>query len=159
PLDIFTIGRYLDQIATALEYGHEHAVLHESLSVDCIFIRLDGQLVVADFGVRKLLEPNRSDAVPSLMKDMADISAPEQLLGKPSSTATDVYALGAVLYHLLTGSPVFVGRTYEDLAQQHLFGSVPPLRRWRSDLPAGLYSIIARALAKDPVQRFHQPGM
>ncbi|HEY6284880.1 MAG TPA: protein kinase, partial [Ktedonobacteraceae bacterium] len=59
PLDVFTIGRYLDQIATALEYGHEHAVLHESLSVDCIFIRLDGQLVVADFGVRKLLESDR----------------------------------------------------------------------------------------------------
>jgi serine/threonine protein kinase len=159
PLDIFTIGRYLDQIATALEYGHEHAVLHGSLSVDCIFIRLDGQLVVADFGVRELLEPDRSGAVQSLVKDVREISAPEQLLGKPSSPATDVYALGAVLYHLLTGSPVFVGSTYEDLAQQHLYGSVPPLSRWRSDLPAGLYSIIARALAKDPVQRFHQPGM
>jgi serine/threonine protein kinase len=159
PLDVFTIGRYLDQIATALEYGHEHAVLHGNLSVDCIFIRLDGQLVVADFGVRKLLEANRPGAEQSLMKDMGDISAPEQLLGKPSSPATDVYALGAVLYHLLTGSPVFIGSTYEELAQQHLYASVPPLSRWRSDLPAGLYSIIARALAKEPVQRFHQPGM
>lgn len=158
PLDVFTIGRYLDQIATALEYGHEHAVIHENLSVDCIFIRLDGQLVVADFGVRKLLKPNRPDAEQSLTKDVSDISAPEQLLGKPSSPATDVYALGGVLYHLLTGSPVFVGSTYEELAQQHLYASVPPLSRWRSDLPAGLFSIIARALAKDPAQRFHQPG-
>src|SRR5689334_17526015 len=61
-LDVFTIGRYLDQIATALEYGHEHAVLHESLAVDCAFIRLDGQLVVADFGVRKLLESDKQNA-------------------------------------------------------------------------------------------------
>ncbi len=159
PLDVFTIGRYLDQIATALEYGQEHAVLHESLSVDCIFIRLDGQLVVADFGVRKLLEPDRSGAEQNLIKGMSDVSAPEQLLGKPSSPATDVYALGAVLYHLLTGAPVFVGSSYEELAQQHLYASVPPLSRWRNDLPAGLYSIIARALAKDPVQRFHQPGL
>jgi len=158
PLDVFTIGRYLDQIATALEYGHEHAVLHESLSVDCIFIRLDGQLVVADFGVRKLLESDRQDTEQNMIKGLSDVAAPEQLLGKPSSLATDEYALGAILYQMLTGSPVFVGNTYEELAQQHLYASVPPLSRWRSDLPAGLYSIIARALAKDPAQRFHQPG-
>ncbi len=159
PLDVFTTGRYLDQIATALEYGHEHAVLHGSLSVDCIFIRLDGQLVVADFGVRNLLESHRPDAERDLHYERSEVSAPEQLLGKPTSPATDVYALGAVLYHMLTGAPVFVGGTLDELAQQHLYASVPPLSRWRSDLPAGLYSIIARALAKDPGQRFHQPGM
>src|SRR6266571_4155157 len=84
PLDIFTIGRYLDQIATALEYGHEHAVLHGSLSVDCIFIRLDGQLVVADFGVRKLLETDRRDTEQNLHYERSEVSAPEQLLGKPT---------------------------------------------------------------------------
>jgi serine/threonine protein kinase len=158
-LDVFTIGRYLDQIATALEYGHEHAVLHESLSVDCVFIRLDGQLVVADFGVRKLLESDRQDNEPNFIKGLSDVTAPEQLLGKPSSPATDVYALGAVLYHMLAGAPVFVGSTDEELAQQHLYASVPPLSLWRGDLPSGLYSIIARALAKEPAQRFSQPGM
>ncbi|HYX50795.1 MAG TPA: protein kinase, partial [Ktedonobacteraceae bacterium] len=158
-LDVFTIGRYLDQIATALEYGHEHAVLHESLSVECVFIRLDGQLVVADFGVRKLLELDRQDNEQNFMKGLSEATAPEQLLGKPGSPATDVYALGAVLYHMLAGAPVFVGSTYEELAQQHLYASVPPLSLWRGDLPSGLYSIIARALAKEPSQRFSQPGM
>jgi len=158
PLNVFTVGRYLDQIATALEYAHEHAVLHGSLSVDCIFIRLDGHLVVSDFGMRSMLELNRQYGSQDLPYKLNEGVAPEQLLGKPVGSYTDVYALGAVLYHLLTGSPVFAGSTPDELVQQHLYASVPPLSQWRSDLPAGLYSIIARALAKDPAQRYHQPG-
>lgn len=158
PLDIFTIGRYLDQIAATLEYAHQHAMLHTGLSVDCIYIRLDGQLVVADFGVRSLLLMGRGDLPGEYLDEWSGACAPEQLLGKPVGTYTDVYALGLVLFALLTGSPVFSGNTPEEIAQQHLYASVPPLSRWRNDLPAGLYSIIARALAKDPVQRFRQPG-
>src|SRR6266699_6698941 len=130
PLDVLTVGRYLDQVTATLEYAHQHAVLHGSLSVDCIFIRLDGQLVVADFGVRNLLESHQPDAERDLHYERSEVSAPEQLLGKPTSPATDVYALGAVLYHMLTGAPVFVGGTLGELAQQHLYASVPPLSRW-----------------------------
>ncbi len=158
PLDIFTIGRYLDQITATLEYAHQHAVLHSSLSVDCIFIRLDGQLVVADFGVRSLLLTGQEEGLAAPLTEWDGACAPEQLLGKPVGTYTDVYALGTVLFALLTGSPVFAGTSAEEIAQQHLYASVPPLSRWRNDLPAGLYSLIARALAKDPGQRFRQPG-
>ena len=158
PLDIYTVGRYLDQIAATLEYAHQHNVLHGNLTIDNIFIRLDGQLVVADFGLMDLIELSGQDAQRNLLKRRGEVCAPEQLLGKTASTYTDVYALGAVLYHLLTGSPVFYGSTPEELAQQHLYTPVPPLSRWRRDLPAGLYSIVARALAKDPAQRFYQPG-
>ncbi|HLH61548.1 MAG TPA: protein kinase [Ktedonobacteraceae bacterium] len=158
PLDIHTAGRYLDQVAATLEYAHQHNVLHGNLSIDNIFIRLDGQLVVANFGIMDLIELSGQDAQQHLLHGRGEVCAPEQLLGKTISAYTDVYALGAVLYHLLTGSPVFAGNTPEELAQQHLYASVPPLSRWRPDLPSGLYSIVARALAKDPAQRFHQPG-
>ena len=157
-LNTFTVGRYLDQIATALEYAHEHSVLHGSLSVDSIFIRLDGQLVVANVGVRGLFELNTQDMARNHLLKWSEGYAPEQLLGKPASPATDIYALGTVVYHLLAGSSVFEGNTPDDIAQQHLYASIPPLSQRRSDLPAGLYSILARALAKDPAQRFHQPG-
>ncbi len=158
PLDVYTAGRYLDQVAATLEYAHQHNVLHGNLTIDNIFIRLDGQLVVANFGIMDIIEMNGQDAQQHLLHGRGEVCAPEQLLGKTISSYTDVYALGAILYHLLTGSPVFVGNTPEELAQQHLYASLPPLSRWRSDLPSGLYSIVARALAKDPAQRFHQPG-
>lgn len=154
-IDTFTVGRYLDQIATALEYAHEHAVLHGSLSVDSIFIRLDGNLVVADAGVKSLLEPNMTRNQPI---EWSDGCAPEQLLGKPASPASDVYALGMVIYYLLAGVAVFEGNTPEELAQQHLYSPVPLPNQARNDLPRSLYSVLARALAKDPAQRYSQPG-
>jgi serine/threonine protein kinase len=159
PLDVVTVGRYLDQIAATLEYAHQHGVLHGNLSVDCISIRLDGQLVVADFGLVSLFLMDNKEALRDQLNVWSGTCAPEQLLGRPVGPYTDVYALGSVLYALLAGSPVFSGNTPEEIAQQHLYASVPLLSRRRADLPAGLYSIIARALAKDPVQRFHQPGV
>ena len=154
-LDAFTAGRYLDQITTALEYAHEHSVLHGSLSVDSIFVRLDGSLVVADVGVKSLLEQeiNRNQPV-----EWSDGCAPEQLLGKAASPASDVYALGVVVFYLLTGTPLFEGNTPEELARQHLYAPLPPLNQVRGDLPPSLYGVLARALAKDPAQRFNQPG-
>ncbi len=156
-LNTFTVGRYLDKIATALEYAHEHGVLHGDLSVDTIFIRLDGQLVVTDVGVRSLLEMNSQDKPRNQSLAWGEGCAPEQLLGKPPQPSSDVYALGAVIYHLLTGSSVFAGSTGDEIAQQHLYASVPSLPQ-RGDLPVGLYSILARAMAKEPAQRFHLPG-
>lgn len=158
-LDVVTVGRYLDQIAATLDYAHQHGVLHGNLSVDCISIRLDGQLVVADFGLVSLLLIGNKELLRDQLDEWSGTCAPEQLLGKPVGTYTDVYALGSVLYALLTGSPVFPGNTPEEIAQQHLYTSVPLLSQWRSDLPPGLYSIIARALAKDPAQRFRHPGV
>ncbi|MEO8973412.1 MAG: serine/threonine-protein kinase [Ktedonobacteraceae bacterium] len=151
-LNTFTVGRYLDQVATALEYAHEHSVLHGNLSVDSIFIRMDGNVVAADFGMKSLLNLPENQH-----PEWSDGLAPEQLLGKPASPASDVYALGSVVYHLLTGHPVFKGHTLNEIGQQHLYTTIPPLSL-RNDLPTGLYGILAHALAKNPVQRYHQPG-
>ena len=163
PLDVQRAGFYLDQIAGALEWGHQRGILHLNLSTECIFIKQDGKLVVADFGVLHMLQQEGGHAPtmqhePLFGMNEASSPAPEQVSGHAVDATADVYALGAVLYRMLTGHRVFSGKTREEIAQQHVNAPVPPLNTWRRDLPAALDDVIARAMAKDPHQRFARPG-
>ena len=164
PLDTLTASRYLDQLAAALEYAHLHAVLHRNLTTHSILIEpvtspQQARLTVTDFGVQRMFEPASQDGQKKLPLTIVESEgcSPEQLLGKAVDTSTDVYALGAVLYRLLTGHRAFVGKTRDDVMQQILHAHIPSLSTWRNDLPAGLDEIVARAMAKDPAKRFRQP--
>ncbi len=163
PVDAVLASRYLDQIASALEYAHQQGVLHRNLTTECIFISQDGNLLVADFGVKRMLDAGARFATPDTTKDVygmneASAPAPEQILGQTIDTYTDVYALGAVLYRMLTGHRVFRGKTREEIIEQHLQAPIPTLATWRDDLPIVLDDVIARAMAKEPAQRYRQPG-
>jgi serine/threonine-protein kinase len=158
PMELLAAGRTLDRIAAALEYAHEHGILHRNLTADCIFVHSATELAVADFEVRRMVELGTPPAGTSSLYYDTDAVAPEQLLGRPVDTYTDVYALGVVLYTMLTGRPIYSGATRDDIAQQHLYAAVAPLRRWRAGLPPALENILARALAKEPEQRFRHPA-
>jgi serine/threonine protein kinase len=159
PMDLIQITRYLDQIAAALEHAHEQGVLHRNLTTDCIFVS-DRNLVVAEFGVLRMLQLSKQDPKTDPLYGMSASSAPapEQVQVRPIDSYTDVYALGAVLYRMLTGHRVFRGETLQKVAEQHAFMLVPSPSTWRSGLPAGLDGIIAKAMAKEPTGRFSQPG-
>jgi serine/threonine protein kinase len=157
-LDVVTMGRYLDQIAATLEYAHQNATYHRNLSVDCIYLQMDGQIAVGDFGVRRLYELLTPGSQVGFFSGSLEALAPEQLTGGQINAYTDVYALGAVTYRLLTGQPVFNGDNFRAVAEQHLHAEPPPLARARTGIPIALDRVLADALAKDPVQRIQRPG-
>lgn len=160
-MDLLMAGRYLDQISAALEYAHEHGVFHRNLTGDCIYPNHEGHVVVADFEIRRLIELSGRVEQPLLANPpnpAAEAYVPEQLLGQSVDASSDVYALGCLLYQMLTGHPVFTGETRREIVEQHLHAAAPPLRRWRAGLPAGLENVVARALARDRGQRFRHPG-
>lgn len=158
PTDLNSVERYLDQFASALEYAHQHAVIHRNLSTSCIYMQANRQLTVGEFGLMRMYELSLQDSrQTNKFSGSSESSSPEQLLGKPVDAYTDIYAMGAVLYRLLTGHPPFSGKTREEVTRQHLYAEVPSLKLWREGLPAGLDHIITRAMAKEPMQRYRQP--
>jgi eukaryotic-like serine/threonine-protein kinase len=157
PTDLNSVGHYLDQFASALEYAHQHAVIHRNLSTACIYMQANRQLTVGEFGLMRMYELSLDNQQTSKFSGSSESSSPEQLLGKPVDAYTDIYAMGAVLYRLLTGHPPFSGKTREEVTRQHLYAEVPSLKMWREGLPVDLDHIITKAMAKEPMQRYRQP--
>lgn len=151
------IADCLDQVVAALDYAHQRGILHLSLTPDAILRHDDGSILVADIGIRGMLEHDEPSSGHHPLYVNSDGGAPEQLLGNPVGSYTDVYALGAVLYQMLTGHEVFTGATRDDIAQQHLHSTIPPLRKWRPSLPTALDRVVARAMAKEPDHRIQTP--
>ncbi len=155
--DLSTTADTLDQVVAGLEAAHRRGFLHLSLTADRVFRQDDGRVVVADVGVRGMLNTDSAGAEYLTSQPTNEACSPEQLSGGPVGAYTDVYALGVLLYHMLTGREVFTGATRDDIAQQHLHSTVPPLRRWRPSLPTALDGVVSKAMAKEPERRYQTP--
>src|SRR5881394_992154 len=146
----------LRTIAEAIHYAHGRGVLHRDLKPSNIIIAPDWQPHVTDFGLAKRLA------------DDADLTLSGQVLGSPNymppeqadhkrgqvSAASDVYSLGAVLYHLLTGRPPFVAQTLEDTLLQLLNTEPIAPRLVNASVPRDLETICLKCLNKDPLRRY-----
>ncbi|MEV0135237.1 serine/threonine-protein kinase [Dactylosporangium sp. NPDC050688] len=138
------------QAADALHAAHSNGIIHRDVKPNNLLVSNDGAVTLVDFGVA------RSSNVTSVTKVNAVIGtalymSPEQASGKPISPATDIYALGAVAYHCLTGAPPFTGNSPLEIAIKHLQDEPPPLP---PELPGSVRALVERAMAKDPQDRF-----
>ncbi len=143
------------QLASVLAAAHARHVVHRDLKPANIIIGTDGLVSVVDFGIAAVLEgePTRLTATgdkPGTLNYMA----PEQIKARPAGPATDLYALGALLYETATGERLFAGRgsAYE-VQTAHLEETPEPVRRHRPDLPQEFDDLIGRLLRKDPGER------
>jgi len=156
PLDVRRAGYCLDHIASALEYAHLHTIFHGNLTSRSIFLiptssAESPSVIVADFGLARLQRLIKQDSQ-QLHPDW-EVSAPELLAGGLVSPASDIYALGAVLYQMLTSHSVFEGSHDSDKMRQT---PVPSLAKWSSHLPQALDDIIDTAMAKQPEKRYQR---
>jgi serine/threonine-protein kinase len=146
------VRRMATQLLRALAYAHTRGVIHRDIKPSNILVGAGGNLKVADFGIARIVEEER-DGEPGEIVGSARYMSPELLMGEEATPRSDVYSVGVLLYHCLTGRPPFSGDV-RSLARQHVHEAPAPPRRVNGEISAHMEAVILRALAKDPEDRY-----
>jgi len=160
PLDLDRSTSILRQVGAALDAAHARGLVHRDVKPGNILIasgtgREDPDHVyLTDFGLTKRSSSLSGQTTSGRFIGTMDYVAPEQIGGKPVDARTDVYSLGCVLYHGLTGEPPFDRDDEAALLWAHLVDEPPPVSARRPDLPPGLDAVVAKAMAKAPEDRY-----
>ncbi len=141
--------------AEALDYAHQHGIVHRDIKPANLMVDAEGRLWVTDFGLAHMQGEGGLTATGDLLGTLRYMS-PEQALAKRGLVdhRTDVYSLGLTLYELLAGQPAFPGEDRRELLQRIAHEDPAPLRRLNPAVPADLETVLARATAKEPAERY-----
>lgn len=160
PMDAREAAQCTRQIADAVQHAHEHGVLHRDLKPSNILVDADGQPRITDFGIARIAgtetTTSRSAQLtrPGQSLGSPGYAAPEQALKGQADAHTDVYGLGALLYHLLTGRPPFQGPTLDAILVQLRENDPLSPRRLNPSVPHDLETICLKCLQKQPESRY-----
>ena len=159
-----TAAELLVTVAEAIQYAHDHAVLHRDLKPGNILLDTQGRPHVTDFGIAKLVERTDGLTASLTMLGTPGYMAPEQAAGRAHqvTTAADTYSLGALLYHLLTGRPPFKGETPLETLDRVLHQEPVPPRAINPAVARDLETICLKCLEKAPKRRYisaHELGV
>ncbi|WP_199859964.1 protein kinase domain-containing protein, partial [Thermobifida halotolerans] len=154
-LPVSWVAAFGAQIADALDAAHTAGIVHRDLKPANVMLVRGGRVKVLDFGMGRIVDDPNIARLTSTAATVgtARYMAPEQFDNSRVTAAADLYALGCVLYELLTGGPPFTGNTLLELGQAHQKQPPPPLGVVRKGVPSSLVSLVDRLLRKDPAAR------
>jgi eukaryotic-like serine/threonine-protein kinase len=159
PLSLSQAEQYLEQISSALDYAHENGRVHCDVKPANILLDNCDQVVLSDFGIVQLMQPDGQSVEPSMksqetLMGTPDYISPEQALGEPLDGRSDIYSLAVTLFFLLAGRPPFHADSSITMALMHVHDTPPLLSAFRSDITPQIDRVIAKALSKWPEDRY-----
>ena len=154
PLSIDYIQRVLWEAACALGHAHQRGVVHRDVKPANIMFDHDGRVMLTDFGISKALQAASGFTGTGMIIGTPHYMAPEQAKGSTVDGRADQYSLGVVAYRMLTAELPYTGDSVHTILYKHIFEEVPRASGKRRDSPEFLTGAVARALSKEPDQRF-----
>jgi serine/threonine-protein kinase len=140
------------QVCPALKHAHDHGIIHRDLKPSNLLLRRDGVVKLLDFGVAKVFANAPITAAHAII-GTADYMSPEQAAGKNVTRRSDLYSLGVVMYHLVTGHTPFQADSIAAMMHKHRFAQFDSPKRFAADMPHDFDAVICQLLAKEPEQR------
>lgn len=141
-----------EQVCDALAHAHAKGIVHRDIKPHNVLLSDGDRVKVTDFGIARARSAETITKTHAIIGTVAYIS-PEQAKGEPATPASDLYALGVVLYEMLTGRVPFTGETPVAIALKHVSEPPAPPSQYRPDLPAAVEQVILKALSKDQTVR------
>jgi eukaryotic-like serine/threonine-protein kinase len=143
------------ELGSALAHAHGLGIIHRDVKPENVMIRKDGLLKLMDFGIAQVLDLERMTVTGQLLGSPAYM-APELIEGRPLDVRTDVFSLGVLMYQIATGALPFSGKNPHEVLRRITDGRFADARSLNRLCSAGLCRILARAMARDPVDRYPQ---
>lgn len=143
----------MEQILAGIQVAHDHNIIHRDLKPQNIMIDQDGNAKITDFGIAVALSDNSMTQTNSLLGSVHYLS-PEQARGSMPTKQSDIYALGIILFEMLTGTVPFEGDSAVSIALKHFQEDMPSVREFDPRIPQALENVVLKATAKDPANRY-----
>lgn len=153
PLSPARSVQIMKQLTSAIAHAHENQIIHRDIKPQNILVDEDGNVKITDFGIATSLSATSYTKTNSVIGTVHYLS-PEQARGGNATKKSDIYALGIVLYELLTGELPFSGESAVSIALKHLQTETPSVREFDASIPQSLENVVLKATAKNPIHRY-----